>query len=378
MTHAFFLVMGGFVWEDEHSILHPVTVEDLYEQCEADEDFTNPKLIQTDGLRIPLYSSPSSGAQATVISSTLGTVPYSGRAVPLAGANSAGDLPLFNGSHDAPTNNQSAAPLIDLIACISEADIMDKSAGDGMSKLVAMVQVVWFVTQLIGRNAAEIAIAELEVVTAGYAVINLVTYILWWSKPLLINQQIVLYSRRVQDADPPPLVPIPKIARRNHTRALQLLQVFGNFLIGAWKSTFGGYKRSSIGGKVGLLRAGMWDDATDVTAIFSILLASVFGSIHLAAWNFHFFSLLEMWLWRSTSLAITAIPLLLILGGSLLAVLPGGTSVVYAVGYSTAFILPILYVNCRVLLLVLPLIQLKSLPPDAFLIVPWSTVIPHI
>jgi hypothetical protein len=380
MTHAFFLVMGGFVFEDEHSILRPITVEDLYEECNKKQDFATPKLIQTDALRIPLYNSPSSGAQTKVISSTLlGRAVPDKLAVPQADADSADDHnPLINSSNDALTNNRSTISLIDLIARISEADIIDKSAGDGLSKLIAMVQVVWFVMQLIGRTAARITVTELEVVTAGYAMMNFATYIVWWSKPLRVNQQIVLYSHRVQDANTTPW----QMAHRNHT------STGVEFIANVWPSTFGFGKLPSrpdvdgIGDKVGLLWAGIWGDGTIEVAIFSMLLASVFGSIHFAAWNFHFLSLLEMWLWWSNSLAITAIPLLILLWVILVRQLKGTRvgDVLRGdvVGTVMFFILPILYVICRIVLLVLPLIQLRSLPPSAFLVVPWSTFIPHI
>jgi hypothetical protein len=133
---------------------------------------------------------------------------------------------------------------------------------------------------------------------------------------------------------------------------------------------------SSMKGKVGLLWAGMGVDGSlgSGTFILSMLLASVFGGIHLVAWNFHFLSLLEMPLWRSTSLAITAIPLLTLL---LLAV-AHWMYVEDIVVYFAIAILPILYVTSRIVLLILPLVQLRSLPPDAFLVIPWSTFIPHI
>jgi hypothetical protein len=380
MSHAFFLVMGGFVWEDEHSILYPIIADDLYDEY-TDEGFKTPKLIRTDSLRIPLYNCPSSGARPEVISGSLAIAPHGGLAASRAGPDFADEIPLINSYNDTPTNNGSIIPLIDLIAHISEEDIVDKSAGDGLSKLIAMVQVIWFVTQLIGRRVMRITITELEVVTAGYAVMNLAIYMLCWSKPLRVNQPIILYSLRVQDIDRAPSH-MPRIADRSHTSAAQ-------FIEGAWQSILGGQDESSIRGKVGLLWAGMSADGTLKVIGMSLVLASVFGGIHLAAWNFRFLSLLEMWLWRSTSLAITAIPLLMIpvlifgLDWAAARRLVCGFEIV--VGYVMTIaqfllfvILPILYVLCRIVLLVLPLFQLRSLPPSAFLIVPWSTFIPHI
>jgi hypothetical protein len=130
-----------------------------------------------------------------VLRSSLGIVPYNGP------VHQTG---IVNSSDHIPTNNETIKPLIDLIAHISEADIVDRSAGDGLSKVIAMVQVIWFVVQLIGRRAVNVTITELEIATVAYATMNLVIYIFWWSKPLRVDQQIILYSLRVQDADPTP------------------------------------------------------------------------------------------------------------------------------------------------------------------------------
>ena len=94
---------------------------------------------------------------------------------------------------------------------------------------------------------------------------------LWWSKPLRVNQQIILYSRCVQDTNRTPFKHVPRMAHRSHTSTLELVE-------GAWNSMFGSYKEGRIGDKVGLLWAGMWDDGTTPTFLFSILLASVFGT----------------------------------------------------------------------------------------------------
>jgi hypothetical protein len=364
MSHAFFLVMGGFVWEDEHSIFHPITVEDLYGQRTA-EHFAAPIAIETDGLRIPLYNSPSLGAQTRVINSTLLGCTPDRLAVPQVGADSANAIPLINRSNE---NNKSTIPLIDLIAHISEADIVDKSAGDGLSKSIAMVQVVWFVAQLIGRTAAQITITELEVITAGYAVMNLGIYILWWSKPLLVNQQIVLYSR-VQDAT---RLYAPNIAHRNRRSTGELLR-------GTRALIFGRLYRPVD--KVGLLWAGSRSESGISGPVLSpvfMMLALVFGLIHAAAWNSHFLSLPEMWLWRSTSAAITLMPSLSIYIPLFGALLPKWTRGGHIGVYCMYNVIPPLYIICRIVLLVLPLIQLRALPPDAFLVVPWSTFIPHI
>jgi hypothetical protein len=304
MSHAFFLVMSGFVWEDERSRLHPITTEDLYDECTNRTRFTKPKLIQIEGLQIFRDNRPPSETQIEASSICFGIMFY--KPVPRVG--------FINSPNHVHANGRPIMPLIHLIARIFEADIVDKSSGDEVSKFIAMVQVIWFVTQLIGRRAVHITITELEIVTAGYAVMSLVIYMLWWSKPLRVNQQIVLYSL-IQEANPTPYQ-TPKIEHRIPNFQLNLTKIRARislFLGEGWTAVLGLHdlNESSIRRKVGLLWAGMRGDWTFTIFRLSLLLASVYGCIHLTAWNFHFLSPPEMRLWQSTSVAITAIPMVI-------------------------------------------------------------------
>lgn len=61
--------------------------------------------------------------------------------------------------------------------------IRDKSKADGLVKLVALCQVVWFTLQCITRGAHGLPLAALEVMTIAYVVVMVVTYFFWWVKP---------------------------------------------------------------------------------------------------------------------------------------------------------------------------------------------------
>ncbi|KAG6914034.1 hypothetical protein DXG01_002848 [Tephrocybe rancida] len=73
---------------------------------------------------------------------------------------------------------------------ISEKDIQDRSKGDVLSKCLVMLQVTWFVLQVLARAAQHLAITELEIVTLAFAVLNFMTYFCWWNKPLDVNCSI--------------------------------------------------------------------------------------------------------------------------------------------------------------------------------------------
>jgi hypothetical protein len=67
---------------------------------------------------------------------------------------------------------------------ITEKEIEDRSKGDIISKGLAIIQTGWFIMQCIARGAEHLAITELEIMTVAFAVLNLITYVFWWNKPL--------------------------------------------------------------------------------------------------------------------------------------------------------------------------------------------------
>ncbi|KAG2069386.1 hypothetical protein BDR04DRAFT_1128890 [Suillus decipiens] len=72
---------------------------------------------------------------------------------------------------------------IDVPALTAE-QIHDKSKGNAISKGLIVLQVAWFVMQLITRAIYHLEITQLEVGTLAFAVLNFLTYAVWWNKPL--------------------------------------------------------------------------------------------------------------------------------------------------------------------------------------------------
>jgi hypothetical protein len=78
---------------------------------------------------------------------------------------------------------------------ISAAYIEDRSKGDALSKIIAILQTTWFITQCVARGQQRIALTELELVTLALASLNAVTYAIWWHKPLGVQEPIKVYSK---------------------------------------------------------------------------------------------------------------------------------------------------------------------------------------
>ncbi|KAK4693587.1 hypothetical protein P7C71_g3848, partial [Lecanoromycetidae sp. Uapishka_2] len=79
-----------------------------------------------------------------------------------------------------------------LLPYIEKEDIWDKSKSDGLSKFIACVQAAWMFVQIAGRLAAGLQVTLLEVNTLGHVLCALIMYILWWHKPRMVQEPIIL------------------------------------------------------------------------------------------------------------------------------------------------------------------------------------------
>ncbi|KAF8651845.1 hypothetical protein AX16_004645 [Volvariella volvacea WC 439] len=73
---------------------------------------------------------------------------------------------------------------------IPEKEIRDRGKGDVLAKAIVVVQTTWFVAQCIARHAQGLVLTEIELVTLAFATLNVVTYGLWWDKPLNVGYPI--------------------------------------------------------------------------------------------------------------------------------------------------------------------------------------------
>lgn len=82
---------------------------------------------------------------------------------------------------------------------ITEDEINDRSKGDALSKGIALLQLTWFIAQIITRAAQGLAISELELTTAALAGLNSIMYIFWWSKPRDVRFPVVIRTKGVEE-----------------------------------------------------------------------------------------------------------------------------------------------------------------------------------
>lgn len=70
---------------------------------------------------------------------------------------------------------------------IDEADILDRSKGDELSKGLVVIQTTWFIISCCARAIEKLTITNLEIITLAYAALNGMMYFFWWDKPLNVR-----------------------------------------------------------------------------------------------------------------------------------------------------------------------------------------------
>ncbi|KAJ7315433.1 hypothetical protein DFH08DRAFT_972128 [Mycena albidolilacea] len=255
---------------------------------------------------------------------------------------------------------------------IRAKEIADKSKGDALSKGVALAQGIWFTTQCLARVHQHLAVTELEVATLAFAVVNVFIWLLWWYKPLDVQLPIIVGPPTPVDTQPITPAQKPRFDR------------FIDSIVGYLEGDYHPLSSTSVPSFWSPPMSGNFQFGTmGITA----LAGTVFGAIHCAAWNTDFPTTAEMRIWRSSSVVIVTVPVVLFLDALLGFNLEGETEFILG-ETGLAFALTIaemvfygsslMYIAARLILIVLPVAELRSLLPPVFMDVDWSAYIPHI
>ncbi|OAX33705.1 hypothetical protein K503DRAFT_804158 [Rhizopogon vinicolor AM-OR11-026] len=257
--------------------------------------------------------------------------------------------------------------------------IQDKSKGNVISKGLVILQVAWFVLQLISRAIYHFETTQLEAGTLAFAVLSFITYAAWWNKPLNLRCPHPVYwtstKSRLEEYDFHDYYPAngiadkPKIVQMFWPTFIMLLE-----LLGAGDNNFTHEK----------LQVPMFDGSIAVDDLNKIILviagfsmATIFGGIHCIAWFFAFPTYQERVLWDIGAVAITSIPWLGLSIFSLRASLKHKV-LKHLMLWIATFTPPILYIIGRVILLILMVTTLRNLPPGAHRAVSWISLVPHL
>ncbi|KAJ7890050.1 hypothetical protein B0H14DRAFT_2497344 [Mycena olivaceomarginata] len=190
--------------------------------------------------------------------------------------------------------------------------IKDKSKGDTLSKAVALFQGLWFITQCIARATQHLPVTELEVATFAFAVVNIFIWLLWWGKPLDVQDPIMLGTPEEEFAAL--YLYGPYADASGDPIALAKFSVRFRSMLGDPSSKYHPFSSNSV---PSFFSVSYWDHSyrehARIPSVVASFVGAIFGAIHCAAWNSHFPSANEKWMWRSGALLVTAIPLIAVL-----------------------------------------------------------------
>ncbi|KAJ7886767.1 hypothetical protein B0H14DRAFT_2696661 [Mycena olivaceomarginata] len=256
--------------------------------------------------------------------------------------------------------------------------IKDKSKGDALSKAVALFQGLWFITQCIARATQHLPLTELEVVTLAFAVVNIFIWLLWWGKPLDVQDPIMLGTPEEEFAARGSYYPNQE---SSDPIALAKFSVRFRSMLGDPFSKYRPFSSNSVPSFFSVsYQDNNYKEHARIPSVLASFVGAIFGAIHCAAWNSHFPSANEKWMWRSGTLLVTAVSLIAVLEILVLSILDEYYYYSPEPKYfKVAFVAFIpLYIIARLFLLIIPFTSLRTLPPDAFVNVNWSVYIPHL
>ncbi|KIK68325.1 hypothetical protein GYMLUDRAFT_154185 [Collybiopsis luxurians FD-317 M1] len=315
-----------------------------------------------------------------------------------------------------------------IIGKIEEREIEDHGHSDYFAKLIATGQAAWFVIQLLARWAQHLPMTLLEVTTFAFALMDLLIYFFWWSKPQGVNCYVRIdgqgfhksedYSYSMQRVSSQTLS-IHSFGERVH-------KAFDSFVESARKNMQQwelSYRRdvAAKGGILPKLQVVALIFLFPITTLFDVIFlddgtlyrrvpdqvnsdevvsfaripklepsdkkdqyiaygaAILFGGIHCAAWGFLFPDAIEQRLWRIACIIVTGAPMILVVvvftaslnsrGFGWWAEFFGYTVIVFGI---------VGYIAARFTLIVLPFLVLRDLPQGAFKSIDWTAFIPHI
>ncbi|KAG2755135.1 hypothetical protein P692DRAFT_201783252 [Suillus brevipes Sb2] len=186
---------------------------------------------------------------------------------------------------------------------IMEAEIEDRSKSDALSKGIAILQLAWFVLQLIARYIQNLPTTLLEIDTLAVAALTSIAYGLWWKKPKDVRRPHPVHwketlhkptkrTQKIQNSSLNDWQHLTGTRLTNSPRAVQKRRI----------PSVGGYQERDP-----------HDRKHVITLLIGCLSATISGGMHCLGWNYMFQGHTNQTLWRTTSLATASAPLPILL-----------------------------------------------------------------
>jgi hypothetical protein len=87
----------------------------------------------------------------------------------------------------------------DILPDLSQTEIFDKSKASNLAKTVVCCQAIWFCAQCVARWYSDLAFSLLELNTFAHCVCALIIFILWWNKPLDVEEPTLINAESIRE-----------------------------------------------------------------------------------------------------------------------------------------------------------------------------------
>ena len=283
---------------------------------------------------------------------------------------------------------------------IPEESIFERAKSSSLSKAVLIVQVGWFCTNCASRLFQRLPLSLLEVTTAAHAFCTLLTYFVWWSKPLnvmaptiikgkeargvyaLLNCSSVEYSEALEMAKRMAARDSSIKTEGNEKEKIVLAANVLQHRLTATVPPAMAYRNQDT------LMAGSSVDHWEMDWIVIPISPILYGLIHCLAWNDNFPTPLERLFWRASSVVVTCSGLTVTFGlnigdsrfvwrytGLIRSIIDGVIVILLAL---CIFVIPTAHMLASLFLIGESFRQLFFLDPAAYQLPSWSNYWPHL
>lgn len=254
----------------------------------------------------------------------------------------------------------------------TDEEIHDRSKSNILVNALVFMQTSWFLIDYITRSAQSLPLTKPDIVAFSYILIALSTYIALWDKPrnVLHPIRVPQTKAKLTDEDFPFDLLRNRVTSVFMLHKLTIRQVF-DILCGFPDDVF----LLEGSEKVPRFYAGGWNSRHDMESIImGIIMGMASAGICCIAWSLgtRELHIAEVLLWRLFSLSFVLV-VLLVVTLPITAVSEWFKRRMRLVTTCTISF----YVICRIGILILALISLRSLPFTAYETVYWAELIPH-
>lgn len=223
-------------------------------------------------------------------------------------------------------------------------ELKERSKNDQFARVVTSFQVLYFVIRSFGRLGSGLPLSTLEISTLAFICCAIFIEYFWWNKPLDLRSSTVTTISPLNRPRFISLLPTLRLDFTEQDLAEKIdLKLF--------------FERITEG------------DEMKRNVIHAVWIGCIFNGIHISAWNYSFPTELERLLWQIASVVACAT----------VALLWAATFLKPRVlGFALAALSAILYVICRVYLMVEVFLSLRSVPPALYQSAEWQNALPGV